>query len=122
MQNKTETRFHFISNIGRKYLRPFLFSSSIKHDEATEEEDLLEMVFAACNRGSRREDARFENCGVPSLSSGDVVVLESKGKESRCFMCMPSGWKLLNEDECDDFKGLLDPQEHGEASNAAPID
>ena len=66
------------------------FSTYIKHEAVATDEQILELIFAACNRGSGKENPLFERSKVPSLSVGDVVALGYP--PVRLYRCESTGW------------------------------
>jgi hypothetical protein len=72
------------------------FSSYIKHESVATDEQILELIFAACNHGSGKEDPLFQKSNVPSLSVGDAVAL---GCPVRLYRCNAFGWsEILPQD------------------------
>jgi len=77
------------------------FTSSVKHKNDFSVYEILEAVFAACNRGSGFEDPRFTQCKIPSLSVGDRVALDTFfGDDTiRVFQCKHVGWSEIRPKE-----------------------
>jgi hypothetical protein len=77
------------------------FTSSVKHKNDSSVYEILEAVFAACNRGSGFEDPRFTQCKIPSLSVGDRVALDTFFGDSaiRVFQCKHVGWSEIPQKE-----------------------
>jgi hypothetical protein len=97
-QMKISTLYTYVSEAADRAGRnPHHFSSSIEHNIDASDEDILEMIFAACNRGSGRENAKFMKSTVPSLSVGDRVAL--RVLPTSIYLCAPCGWTLMAEDD-----------------------
>lgn len=65
-----------------------VFESFIETEDDYTTEDILESIFSACNAGSRREDPKFLEARMPSLSVGDTVTINGK----RTYRCECCGW------------------------------
>lgn len=88
--------FYTPKNVGPGQLKTFV--SLIECSDTDSYADILERIFAACNRGSGKEDPHFVDARIPSLSVGDKVtlVMENDGEyEQRTFVCEPLGWRSL---------------------------
>lgn len=88
---KVTTQYIFVSATSDK---PRTFASSIVHEDDFTNEDILESIFSACNRGSRREDPLFLESRIPSLSVGDQVVLVDKKLR---YECKSVGWQRVED-------------------------
>jgi hypothetical protein len=71
---------------------PTTYSSRVQHEEGLEPNQILELIFAACNRGSGSEDPIFLKTHIPSISINDVVTLVDTSKS---YVCDFSGWEEL---------------------------
>lgn len=73
---------------------PQLLSSVVEHD-STDDEEILETIFAACNHGSGQESKEFIKSNLRSMSVGDQVTLGNSLEESRTYECAGIGWNKL---------------------------
>ena len=69
------------------------FGFFVEHEKDAADEEILEIMFAACNHGSGKENPHFLATRIPSLSVGDVVRIGLKN-EKRFYRCLPFGWAL----------------------------
>jgi len=68
------------------------FGFFVEHEKDAGDEDILEIMFAACNHGSGKENHHFLKTRIPSLSVNDIVQIGAKN-EKRFYRCMPCGWE-----------------------------
>jgi hypothetical protein len=74
------------------------FVSLIEHAPDDSDDDILDRIFAACNRGSGEEDPQFACAPIPSLSVGDKVTIVTEhegGYVVKAYACAPIGWRSL---------------------------